>query len=596
MPTPYIADDKEQRMEGNSNHWKQQQQSSAKAIATETTILGNSNSYNNRRQRQLLATTTATARTKGSQQQKEANGSSSIATATYGHSNSSNNVGHSKSNSTPPPPTAARAPAARAPSIRHSKSNSTPPPPTAAIHSNPTTIVGNSNSNRSETAKGEKSKRKDEKRRKQRMSSNFLKNAAPSTTIHQTYDQLSQMKTNKTGERDRNWRQDANAILQHVKQIALKTVGFENSWRKEYTSEEAVSIESFTTLYSTNKKFILAFDKSEPSLQIFAKASTQFAKQCLGTPGNIEITRTFAGEIVESKPKIGQGTKCDSVNNGYAIMGMRPNRLTSGNGVYVFKKNVDPTTKDSLEQTALHIVKEMQLCLSPMVKFVNQETTVMNEAFAFKNPEATVILQTDTENWFYRCFVATPIASGKYFGKLTTPVFVGDCFHYKEHNYDGVCFVLVTKTSYGNTIPLVWAIIPAEKTSELSWVIQCCWKHGTPVDLSVRSKHDRLFTNYKPGGNEGVESYNTWVASSQQTITRYILALSNSTSSDSFFQNLISLYSALLDLNNNPLTKHCAGVILYLLKYDPKLWTVFANSEGSDKNIHQANSLDNVTL
>eukprot|EP00536_Pseudo-nitzschia_multiseries_P019599 jgi/Psemu1/61749/gm1.61749_g len=141
-----------------------------------------------------------------------------------------------------------------------------------------------------------------------------------------------------------------------------KTVG-----EKEYPSGEAVSIESFKTLDSTGEKFILAFAESEPSLRIFAKASTQFAKQRLGRPENIEITRTFSGEIVEAKPKIGRGTKCDSVNNGYAIIGMRPNRLKSGNGVY------------DLQQTALHIVKEMQLCLSPMVKFVNRETTVLNE-------------------------------------------------------------------------------------------------------------------------------------------------------------------------------------------------------------------------
>eukprot|EP00536_Pseudo-nitzschia_multiseries_P018068 jgi/Psemu1/53987/gm1.53987_g len=184
-----------------------------------------------------------------------------------------------------------------------------------------------------------------------------------------------------------------NTIFQHVEQIALKTVnknGFkgkfmETNWgwttvgEKKYSLAQAVSSDSFKTLDSTVKKFVLAFAKSEPSLRIFAKASTQFAKQHLGTPENIEITRTFAEQIVESKPKIGRGTKCDSVNSGYAIIGMRPNQLKSGNGVYVFKNNVDSTTKDNLEQKALHIVKEMQLCLSPMSKFVNLETTVMNE-------------------------------------------------------------------------------------------------------------------------------------------------------------------------------------------------------------------------
>eukprot|EP00536_Pseudo-nitzschia_multiseries_P010673 jgi/Psemu1/26687/gm1.26687_g len=67
----------------------------------------------------------------------------------------------------------------------------------------------------------------------------------------------------------------------------------------------------------------------------------------------------------------------------------------------------------------------------------------------------TVIYQTDEHNRFYCCFVATPITNVKYFGKITPPVFVGNCFNYKEPSYDGVCFVLVTKTCYGDTIPLV---------------------------------------------------------------------------------------------------------------------------------------------
>eukprot|EP00536_Pseudo-nitzschia_multiseries_P003318 jgi/Psemu1/7485/gm1.7485_g len=238
-----------------------------------------------------------------------------------------------------------------------------------------------------EKVRMQKAKRKRGRACRKRMTSNFLQKAAPSSsTIHQTYKHLLEIKPKKA-------RQSIKANLQHVKQIPLKTVnknGFkgklmETNWgwktvgEKEYTWEEAVSIESFKTVDSTNEKFILAFDQSELSLRIFAKASTQFAKQRLGRPKTIEITRMFAGEIVEAKPKIGQGTKCDSGNNGYAIIGMRPNQLTSGNGVYVFKNNVDPTTQDHLELTALHIVKEMQLCLSPMAKFVNLEMTVMNE-------------------------------------------------------------------------------------------------------------------------------------------------------------------------------------------------------------------------
>eukprot|EP00536_Pseudo-nitzschia_multiseries_P017003 jgi/Psemu1/48898/gm1.48898_g len=190
---------------------------------------------------------------------------------------------------------------------------------------------------------------------------------APSTTIHQTCNHLSKIKPKKA-------RKSINANLKHVKQIALKTV-HKNGFK------EAVSIDSFKTLDSTNEKFILVFAESEPSLQIFAKASRKIAKQRLGALENIKISRTFAGETVEAKPEVVQGNKCTSINNGYAIIGTRPNRLSLENGVYVFKNNVDSTTKDNLEQKALHIVKEMQLCLTPMSKFVNLETTVMNEVF-----------------------------------------------------------------------------------------------------------------------------------------------------------------------------------------------------------------------
>eukprot|EP00536_Pseudo-nitzschia_multiseries_P001587 jgi/Psemu1/3592/gm1.3592_g len=80
-----------------------------------------------------------------------------------------------------------------------------------------------------------------------------------------------------------------------------------------------------------------------------------------------------------AKPTVPRGQKRGSINDDYAIIGIRPNRVTLGNGVYVFKNNVDPATQDHLELTVLHIVKEMELCLSPMAKFVNLETTVMNE-------------------------------------------------------------------------------------------------------------------------------------------------------------------------------------------------------------------------
>eukprot|EP00536_Pseudo-nitzschia_multiseries_P005659 jgi/Psemu1/13073/gm1.13073_g len=354
-------------------------------------------SGSNKRQQQAAATSGSNKR------QQQAAATATIAPANGNNSNNSNNNGNNGRNSserqqraaaasdsrqrsnsnnksaaaTPARATTARSRTQSSTLIRHI--NSTHRSYTAILHSQqPTTIVGNSNSNRSATATAieaqqqqqslltmettttnhcwqaivvttkssareltvtttkqlsaramkQKAKRKHGKTCRQRMPSNFLKNAAPALTSHETYNHLSKIKPKKKG------RRSINANLKHVEQIALKKVnknGFEGkfmetSWgcktvgEKKYPLAEAVSIDSFKTLDSTNEKFILAFDKSEPSLLIV----------------------------------IGKWCVC-------------------------FQKNVDPTKKVLLEETALHIVKEMQLCLIPLAKFVNLETTAMNE-------------------------------------------------------------------------------------------------------------------------------------------------------------------------------------------------------------------------
>ena len=247
------------------------------------------------------------------------------------------------------------------------------------------------------------------------------------------------------------------------------------------------------------------------------------------------------------------------------------------------------------------------------------------QALAKFNTDLTVVLQTDNEQRFLRCFVATPIANSEYFGTLTMPVFVGDCFHYKNDHYDGVCFVLVTKSSYGDTIPLAWAIIPREKSTELSWVIQLCIKHRMRVDKnafftdqgpliatfeafhqqfgvsfrvslclqhlirSVRQKHGKLFGNYRLGKSN--QEHNEWVRECHRTLTRHVIALSDCTSGNSFFANLLALFSALIALNKvgAPGRCQCCGVILYLLRYDPKLWTVLGNSDSFNADDFLAN-------
>ena len=76
----------------------------------------------------------------------------------------------------------------------------------------------------------------------------------------------------------------------------------------------------FKTLDSTEENHILAYDKSENSLRIFAKVSRQIARRHLAAPKNINRIRWFAPEIIKAKPKVVRGKKCDSVNDGYAII------------------------------------------------------------------------------------------------------------------------------------------------------------------------------------------------------------------------------------------------------------------------------------
>eukprot|EP00536_Pseudo-nitzschia_multiseries_P006344 jgi/Psemu1/15031/gm1.15031_g len=106
----------------------------------------------------------------------------------------------------------------------------------------------------------QRAKRKHWRRSRQRMSSNFLKNAAPASMSHETYNHLSQIKPNKR-----------EMALRTVNKNEVEGKFMETSWDgkiigdKEYLSIEAVSIDSFETLDSMDEKYIIAFDKSEPS-------------------------------------------------------------------------------------------------------------------------------------------------------------------------------------------------------------------------------------------------------------------------------------------------------------------------------------------
>ena len=58
---------------------------------------------------------------------------------------------------------------------------------------------------------------------------------------------------------------------------------------------------------------------------------------------------------------------------------MRPDRLTSENGKYVYKKQTRSTQIDLLEETVFHIVNHLQLSMNHITKYIDCEQHVMNE-------------------------------------------------------------------------------------------------------------------------------------------------------------------------------------------------------------------------
>ena len=105
----------------------------------------------------------------------------------------------------------------------------------------------------------------------------------------------------------------------------------ENNWggsiveEKKYDREEGKCIDPFKTHDSTEDTHILAFDESKPSLHIFAKVSRKITRQHLATTENINhINMTVCSRNYWSYTQSSKRKKCDSVNDGYANIGIRP--------------------------------------------------------------------------------------------------------------------------------------------------------------------------------------------------------------------------------------------------------------------------------
>mmetsp|Transcript_25018 Transcript_25018/g.52822 ORF Transcript_25018/g.52822 Transcript_25018/m.52822 type:complete len:196 (+) Transcript_25018:284-871(+) len=127
-----------------------------------------------------------------------------------------------------------------------------------------------------------------------------------------------------------------------------------------YPKEKSMSIQDFTPIDSSKTRSCWVTDKCDMTIHIFAKISRDTACKHLAHPINIRNLRSTLEDIIKSKPEVKRGIKCDSINSGYGIMGVRPDRNIPNNGTYAFKKNVTEEAKTKLEKQTRKIVLHLQ--------------------------------------------------------------------------------------------------------------------------------------------------------------------------------------------------------------------------------------------
>mmetsp|Transcript_21505 Transcript_21505/g.59760 ORF Transcript_21505/g.59760 Transcript_21505/m.59760 type:complete len:80 (+) Transcript_21505:1-240(+) len=67
--------------------------------------------------------------------------------------------------------------------------------------------------------------------------------------------------------------------------------------QKGYPPTQALSIDGYQTLDSTDKKYIVAMDERLPSLRIFSKAPRKKARQHLASDSEIQKNKKLCGTI-----------------------------------------------------------------------------------------------------------------------------------------------------------------------------------------------------------------------------------------------------------------------------------------------------------
>lgn len=112
--------------------------------------------------------------------------------------------------------------------------------------------------------------------------------------------------------------------------------------------ERIKSIDNFDIIDSSDNKHCLVMDDSagkRKSIRVFGKLSRNMAKSYLAKQESICELREFSKDMIQLKPKVHRGENRDGINDGYGIIGYRPDRNKKGVSKFAFRRGVDSETK-----------------------------------------------------------------------------------------------------------------------------------------------------------------------------------------------------------------------------------------------------------
>jgi len=211
------------------------------------------------------------------------------------------------------------------------------------------------------------------------MSSNFIINAKPKSSnakSHKTLEHCNSLKPPKKPRQKRKGRSDTKPVtvikLNPSPQFEPSSVmmkfmfiNWSNDEEEKNYTQESMSINDFKTIDSKENFHCLVIDENIEldNKTIFAKVSRKIAQRGMASPVNTKFLQKYVIELMQHKPQVDRGKKCDSVNTGYRIMGSHADRTSSGNREYAFRPGVPDDKQEELRQKTAHIVEHLQTSL-----------------------------------------------------------------------------------------------------------------------------------------------------------------------------------------------------------------------------------------